>query len=156
VRALAVALAGALVSSGCGSRGAPSASPTPIVLTTTLPSGLVEIAIVPAYRVGSVVTVPVTITATRGSISGPVAAHIYASGIGEGGRPSEVQVRALATSSATVAAGQRRTTTLSWDGRDDHSVVVPSDAYVLIVEVVVDDGGGPRTVRAAATLQLSD
>jgi hypothetical protein len=151
-----VALAGVLLTSGCGSRVAPPASPTPIILTTTLPSGLVEIAIVPAYRVGSVVTVPVTITATRGSISGPVAAYIYASGIGEGGRPSEVQVRALATSRATVAAGQRSTTTLSWDGRDDHGAVVPSDAYVLIVEVVVDDGGAPRTVRAAATLQLSD
>ena len=97
-----------------------------------------------------------TITATRGSISGPVAAYIYASGIGEGGRPSEVQVRALATSRATIAAGQRRTSTLSWDGRDDHGAVVPSDAYVLVVEVVVDDGGTARTVRAAATLQLSD
>ena len=102
------------------------------------------------------VTIPVTISATRGSISGPVAAYVYASGIGEGGRPSEVQVRSLATSRATVVAGQGRTTTLSWDGRDDHSVVVPSDAYVLVVEVVVDDGGATRTVRAAATLQLND
>jgi hypothetical protein len=98
----------------------------------------------------------VTISVTRGSISGPVAAYVYASGIGEGGRPSEVQVRSLATSGVTVAAGQRRTTTLSWDGRDDRGMIVPSDAYVIIVEVSVEDGGAARTVRAAATLQLND
>ena len=126
------------------------------MLPTVVPNGRIELAIRPAYRLGQPAVVQATAIVTSGTITGPTAAHVYASGIGEGGRPSEVLVRTLSVTPASVPAGQRRTFALTWDGRDEHGVLVPSDAYVLIVEFRADDGGSARTARATATLQLND
>jgi len=39
-------------------------------------------------------------------------------------------------------------------GTSDAPAVVPAGAYTLAVEVRVDDGGPPRTITAAATIEL--
>ena len=147
----ALALALAL---GCTAAPAPARTATTFVVSTELPNGRVEITIQPSYPLGSTVTIPVAIVATRGSITGPVAARVMASGINEGGLPAEVLVRELATAPLTVTAGSRRSTTLTWDARDAKGVIVPADAYSLVLEMRSDDGGASRTLTAGATLEL--
>jgi hypothetical protein len=82
-----------------------------------------------------------------------VTARVMASGINEAGSPAEVLVRELAATAVTVAAGGRRATTLTWDTRDAKGMVVPADAYSLVLEVRIDDGTS-RIVTAGATLEL--
>jgi hypothetical protein len=65
-------------------------------------------------------------------------------------------VRRLDTKAATVTAGGRATTSLTWDGEDEFGVRVPADAYVLLLEFESSDGESTRTVRATATLQMND
>lgn len=125
-------------------------------MPTELPNGRVEIAIRPSYVLGAGTQVSVTIVATQGTITGPMDARVMASGINEGGSPSEVLVRRLETKPETVKAGGRATATLTWNGEDEFGVRVPADAYVLLVEVESDDGSSTRTIRAAATLQMND
>lgn len=147
----ALALAVAL---GCTAAPAPARTATTFVIPTELPNGRVEVTIQPSYALGSTVTVPVAIVATRGSIAGPVSARVMASGINEAGAPAEVLVRELATTVITVTAGNRRSATLTWDTRDAKGVIVPADAYSLVIEVRSDDGGASRVVTAGATLEL--
>ncbi len=109
--------------------------------------------VAPSYPIGATLTVPIAIVVTRGTVTGPVAARIMASGINEGGSPAEVLVRDLAVAPAIVAAG-RRSTTVTWDAKDLKSVLVPADAYSLVLEFRSDDGGTTKTVRAGATLEL--
>ncbi len=145
--ALAVALS-------CTAAPAPARTATTFVIPTELPNGRVEITVAPAYALGSTVTIPVTIVAARGSITGPLSAKVMASGINEGGAPAEVLVRELVVSAVTVTAGSRRSTMLSWDTRDAKGVLVPADAYSLVLEVRSDDGASSRTLTAGATLEL--
>lgn len=147
--ALALALA-----FGCTAAPVPARTATSFVIPTDLPNGRVEVTIQPSYALGSTVTVPVAIVATRGSIAGPVTARVMASGINEAGAPAEVLVRELATTPVTVTAGSRRSVTLTWDTRDAKGVIVPADAYSLVIEVRSDDGGASRVVTAGATLEL--
>jgi hypothetical protein len=151
--AKALALALALVVA-CTATPAPTARPpTVFVIPTDLPNGLVEITISPSYPLGATATIPVAIVATRGTVTGPVTARVMASGINEAGSPAEVLVRELAATAVTVAAGGRRATTLTWDTRDAKGMVVPADAYSLVLEVRIDDGTS-RIVTAGATLEL--
>ena len=113
-----------------------------------------ELTIAPSYATGSTITIPVAIVASRGTVTGPVSARILASGINEAGLPAEVLVRELVTTPITVTGGSRRTVTLSWDTRDTKGVVVPADAYSLVLEVRSEDGGASHTVTAGATLEL--
>jgi hypothetical protein len=138
----------------CTAAPAPARTATTFVVATELSNGRVEITVAPAYAVGSTVSVPVAIVATRGSITGPLTARILASGINEGGAPAEVLVRELAANAVTVTAGSRRSTTLTWDTRDAKGVLVPADAYSLVLGVRSDDGGTSRTLTAGATLEL--
>jgi hypothetical protein len=147
----ALALAIAL---GCTVAPAPARTGTTFVIPTELPNGRVEITIAPAYALGSTVTIPVAIVATRGSIAGPVTARVMASGVNEGGAPAEVLVRELAVTTVIATAGSRRSTAISWDTRDAKGQIVPADAYSLVLEVRSDDGGVGRTVTAGATLEL--
>lgn len=142
----------------CVSRATPSAPSlgSSIVVPTTFPNGRVEITVESAYTLGVVATFPVAVGVTRGTITGPVAARVMASGINEGGLPSEVLVRTLAVSPVTVSAGQRRTTSVSWDGRDEQGILVPADAYSLVLELRVVDGGAPRSTTAGATVQMNE
>ena len=139
---------------GCTAAPTPARTATTFVVPTELPNGRVEITVAPAYALGSTVTIPVAIVATRGSITGPLAARVMASGINEGGAPAEVLVRELATTPVTVTAGTRRSVTLTWDTRDAKGIVVPVDAYSLVLEMRSDDGGASRTLTAGATLEL--
>jgi len=155
----AKALAGALAVLMAACTGAPAPAPTPraatgFVIPTDLPNGRVEITVATAYARGATATIPVAIQATRGTITGPLAARILASGINEAGAPAEALVRELAVTPVTVAAGGRATLTLSWDTRDAKGVVVPADAYSLVLEVRSDAGGTTRTLTAGATLEL--
>ena len=150
----AQALLALAIAASCTTAPAPPRTATTFVVPTELPNGRVEITISPAYALGSTITAPVSIVATRGSITGPLTARILASGINEGGAPAEVLVRELVVTPFTVAAGSRRSTTLSWDTRDAKGVIVPADAYSLVVEVRSDDGPSSRTLTAGATLEL--
>lgn len=124
-----------------------------VVVPTSLPNGRVEITIAYAYTLGQAAQIPILIRTTRGTITGPVAARVVATGMGERGVPSEVLVRTLATESAVVAASQTRTTAVSWDGRDEKGELVPGDAYVLVIEFQFDAAGQVSRANANATLQ---
>ena len=65
-------------------------------------------------------------------------------------------MRRLDTKAATVTAGERAMTSLTWDGDDEFGVRVPAEAYVLLLEFESNDGTTTRTVRATATLQMND
>ena len=148
-----------LVATGCGPRPVPvDRTPTPgiVVVPTVLPNGRIEIAVQPRYVLGAPTRVDVAVTVTRGAIRGPLEARVMASGINEGGAPAEVLVRRLDATAATITAGRRATTSVTWDGRDQFGVRVPADAYVLLLEFESNDGGNTRTVRATATLQMND
>jgi hypothetical protein len=127
---------------------------TVFVIATDLANGRVEITISPSYALGAVATIPVAISATRGTVTGPLTARVLASGVSAGGAPAEVLVRELVAKPATVAADQRASATLTWDTRDATGAIVPSDAYTLLIEVRSDDGGVSRTVMATATLDV--
>jgi hypothetical protein len=133
-----------------------TATPAVIVVPTELPNGRVEIALQPRYVLGTPISVDVTIIATRGSVTGPTEARVMASGINEGGAPSEVLVRRLDARGSTVMAGRRATQTVTWNGEDEFGVRVPADAYVLLLEFESNDGASTRTIRATATLQAND
>ncbi|MHB8631657.1 MAG: hypothetical protein ACYC9W_06995 [Candidatus Limnocylindria bacterium] len=151
-KAALIAVAVALGGGGCSSAPLATAGPTTVfVIPTQLPNGRVEITIATSYARGAVATIPVAIVATRGTIVGPIAARVLASGIGT---PAEVLVRELAVAPITVVAAARGSTTLSWDTRDANGVIVPADAYSLVLEIRTEDGGPPRTVAATVTLEL--
>lgn len=152
--ALAVALATLLA--GCTTAApAPTVRPAAgvFVIPTELPNGRVEITIAPAYATGTTISVPVTIVATRGTITGPLSARVLASGINEAGAPAEALVRDLAVTPVAVSGG-RNTVTLTWDTKDAKGVLVPADAYSLVLQLRVEDGGTTTTRTAAATLEL--
>jgi hypothetical protein len=154
------ALAIALVFAACAPQGplttVRTATPTVIVVPTELPNGRVEIGLRPHYVLGAGTRIDVTIVVTRGTITGPLDARIMASGINEGSAPAEVLVRQLDATPATITAGRRATSTVTWNGEDQFGTRVPADAYVLLLEFESNDGGSTRTVRAAATLQMND
>ena len=133
-----------------------TATPTVIVVPTVLPNGRVEIAIQPRYGLGQPARIDVAIIATRGSITGPMQARVIASGINEGGAPSEVLVRRLDATAATATADRRAATSVTWNGEDQSGVRVPADAYVLLLEFESKDGENTRTIRATATLHMND
>jgi hypothetical protein len=151
-KALAIALA--LLLAGCQAAVPTSRPPAVFVIPTELPNGRVEITVAATYALGAVATIPVAIVVARGTVAGPLAARIMASGINEAGAPAEVLVRALAVTPVTVGANGRGSTTLTWDTRDTKGVVVPADAYSLVLDVRSDDGGTSRTLTAGATLEL--
>lgn len=159
MRQPASAILVALVLAGCAGQPVAiqrTATPTIFVVPTDLPNGRVEIAVRPRYVLGAGTRVDVTIIATRGSITGPTEARVMASGINEGGAPAEVLVRRLDAQSATITAGKRAMTTLTWNSEDEFGTRVPADAYVLLLEFESNDGDVTRTVRATATLQMND
>jgi hypothetical protein len=125
------------------------------VIPTQLANGRVELAILPHYILGETVRIPVTIATARGTITGPIAARVLASGINEGKSPAEVPVRSLAASPVTTAAGERRTTSVSWDGLDERGTLVPADAYSLVLEFRLEDGGAATIGRAGVTVQMN-
>jgi hypothetical protein len=156
----ASAIALALVFAACAPQGPVltqrMATPSIVVVPTELPNGRIEIAIQPTYVLGEPMRIDVSIVATQGTIVGPTEAHVTASGVSDAGTLAEVLVRRLETSAATVTAGRRATTSLTWDGDDEFGVRVPADAYVLLLEFESNDGDSTRTVRATATLQMND
>ena len=153
--ALVVALALAALVVGCASTPAPTPRPpSAFVIPTDLPNGRVEITIAPLYGLGVTATIPVAIVATRGTITGPVAARVLASGVNDPGVPAEVLVRDLTVAPLSVTANTRRSTTLTWDTRDMKGAIVPADAYSLVLEFRSDDLGTSRTVMASVTLEL--
>ncbi len=159
VRALATVLAALLltgIATGC-SPTPPATAPTrtapaAFVIPTNLPNGRVELTVAPGYPIGATLTIPIAIVATRGTIVGPLTARIMASGINEKGAPAEVLVRELTVAPATATAG-RAATSVSWDTRDQKGVLVPVDAYSLVLEFRSADGA-ETTATAGATLEL--
>jgi hypothetical protein len=147
---LASACVGTTPALGTGARPAET-----FVIPSQLPNGRVELAIRHAYSLGSTVIVPIAIVATRGTITGPIEARVLASGINEGGAPAEVLVRTLAAAGVTSRAGQRQTTSVSWDGRNERGELVPADAYSLVLDFRLEDAGAVSTGRAGVTLQLN-
>ena len=148
---LALALA---ASCTAAPRPAPAGPATTFVIPTELPNGRVEITVAASYAIGTPITIPIAIVATRGTIAGPLKARVMASGINEAGFPAEVLVRDLAVTPQTATAGTRRTTTLTWDTRDAKGVIVPADAYSLVIEFQSDEVAASRPVMTGATLEL--
>jgi len=145
-----------LVLTSCGPPVPPRISttaPTSIVIPTVLPNGRIEVVVRTMYTVGTSATIPLRIVTIRGSITGPVAARILASGIGGGTQPSEVLVSTLAVAPVTASAGQTLSTTVAWDGRDATGALVPLDDYSLVMDFTVKDGSVTTTASAGATLQ---
>jgi hypothetical protein len=147
-----------LVAASCGPQlpvrpTVPPGQASSFVIPTVLPNGRVEVTIRTAYVIGTTATIPVRVVAARGTLTGPVAARILASGIGGESRPSEVLVSALTVRPVSAAAGKTVTTSVSWDGRDDKGQAVPADAYSLLMEFRIEDGSTVATATAAATLQ---
>ncbi len=124
-----------------------------IRVPTNLANGRVEITIADSYAIGVVASIPITISATRGTIRGPIAARVVANGMGGRGVPSEVTVRRLKVAPVTASAGGRQATAVTWDGRDEQGIVVPGDAYVLILDMETTDGTGIHVASASVTLQ---
>jgi hypothetical protein len=152
--AKALSLAVALILAGCQAAAPTERPATVFVIPTQLSNGRVDITVAPSYPLRAVATIPVTIVVSRGTVTGPIAARIMASGINESGAPAEVLVRELTVTPVTVGANGRGSTTLTWDTRDTKGIVVPADAYSLVLEVRSDDGGSSRVVTAGATLEL--
>ena len=156
-RAVAIALATLLVAGSCATAPTPTPTRRPstaFVIPTELSNGRAEITVAPSYPIGTSLTIPIGIVVTRGAITGPVAARIMASGINEGGSPAEVLVRELTVTPVTVTTG-RGSTIVAWDTKDLKGVLVPADAYSLVLEFrSVDGGGTTTTTRAGATLEL--
>ena len=153
--AVGVALAALLlVGAGCATAPIPAPRPpTTFVIPTDLPNGRAEITVAPSYPIGAPLTIPIAIVVTRGTVTGPVAARVMASGINEGSSPAEMLVRDLPVTPSIVSIG-RRSTTVSWDTKDQKGVLVPADAYSLVLEFRSDDGSTIKIVRAGATLEL--
>ena len=153
------ALAIALVVAACAPRTVTverTATPSIIVVPTELSNGRIEIAIQPTYTLGEPTRIDVSIVTTQGTITGPTEARVTSSSTSEPGSPAEDLVRRLDTKAATVTAGGRAMTSLTWDGDDEFGVRVPAEAYVLLLEFESNDGTTTRTVRATATLQMND
>jgi hypothetical protein len=152
-----VALGLAALLSACApspaSRPAATRLATTFTVPTELPNGRVEITVSASYPLGTALSIPVALVATRGTLSGPLTARVLASGINEGGRPAEVLVRELAVTPVSVSAG-RQLVSLSWDTRDERGAIVSPDAYTLVLTVRVEDGGTAAVRSAAATLEL--
>jgi hypothetical protein len=148
-----------LLAEGCGPQLPiirPTLAPLPLatfIIPTVLPNGRADVTIRTSYVLGTSAVIPVTLSASRGTITGPVAARILASGIGGRFRPSEVLVKALPVTPASAAAGQIASTSVSWDGRDDKGDAVPADAYSLVLDFRITDGSIVTTATAGATLQ---
>lgn len=151
--ALALAVV-VVVTAACTPAARPAGgSAAPFVLRSDFPNGRIEITVAPSYARGSVATIPVTIIVTRGTIVGPTAAKVLASGINEAGKPAEVLVRALIVTEQTTAVG-RATTTLTWDTRDAQGALVPADAYSLVLDFRSDTNGTVLAQTATATLEV--
>ena len=147
----------AVTIAACASAAPPptrAPAPTGFVITTTLPNGAVDITIATSYPLGRTATIPVTVSATRGTVAGPVTARVLASGIGDANVRSEVLVRDLTVTPVTAAASSRASTALTWDTRDAKGTLVPADAYSLVLEVRSEDAGAVRTFTATATLDV--
>jgi hypothetical protein len=152
----AVAVAACIACGAQPERTPAVATPSAFTLSTTFASGRVTLTISPGYTLGSNVTVPVLVTATRGSVVGPLEARVVASGVNEGGAPAEALVQTLPVTSLTATPQHSVTTSVTWDGRDVKGALVPADAYSLLVDFRVDDGtGSAQRVTASATLHLN-
>jgi len=150
----ALVLAAVLVASvGCTpARPALPTASAAFVVPTELANGRVEVTLLPSYRLGQPATLPVTIIATRGSMTGPANPRIVASAMSAG--KSEVLVRRLDVPPVTVRAGERRTISVSWDGRDEHGVAVPADTYSLLLDFRNEGVGEPSVGTAGVTIEL--
>ena len=152
---MAVAIAG--LAAGCAPPLPPvTATPSQVVtfvIPTALANGRVDVTIRTSFVIGSSAMISMRISATRGTITGPIAARILASGIGERGSAAEVLVATLAVTPVMVKAGQSLSTTVTWDGRDAKGELVPADAYSLRMDFRLDDGTVITNATAGATLQ---
>jgi hypothetical protein len=152
---IVAALVLAIACGGPSPTARPAGTGGHFIIPTQLANGRVEVTIEPHYTLGTTTTFPIAVSATRGAITGPVAARILASGINEGGSPAEALVRTLEAAPVTAAGGQRRTTSVTWDGRDEKGRLVPADAYSLVLDFRVEDGGAVTNGRAGVTVQMN-
>ena len=152
-----VAVAIGFLAAGCTPPRPPAtvapSQATTFVVATALANGRVDVTIRTSFIIGSSAMIPIRVSATRGTITGPVTARILASGIGEHGSASEVPVATLVVTSVTVKAGQTLATAVSWDGRDAKGELVPADAYALRMDFRLEDGTAITNATAGVTLQ---
>jgi hypothetical protein len=143
-------LCAALLLGACSGPIAPSPTPrtTPAVgVVTAVPNGRVEIVVKPAYKAGEEVRAIIRLSASGGTLRGPLEPYVQASGFA-----GTAVVRHLAPLPVTASAGRTVESELLWDGRDDAGRAVPGDDYTLVVAVIDDQG---RRTTAAATVVIN-
>jgi hypothetical protein len=151
-----IALALAIVLTACSGSAPPTERPSPagqFVVPTDLPNGRIEITVSYGYPLGSVAKFPVAISATQGSITGPVAARVNATGFGDRA-PSETLLKTLTATPVVVRAGQRLATSVSWDGLDEQGRQVPADYYVLVLDFQIETAGAMTLAKAGTTIEI--
>lgn len=99
----------------------------------------------PTYTVGETIRATIRLSPTTGTLRGPLAAFVQASGF-----HGTATVRHLAIDPVSVSNGSAEVA-VSWDMRDDSGIAVGSDDYSLVFDVI-DDAG--RTTTVGATLQV--
>jgi hypothetical protein len=146
VRRVAALLA-LLVVTSCGS-APPVRASAPVgelVVPTTVPNGKVDVIVKPTYTVGETIRATVRLSPATGTLRGPLAPFIQASGF-----HGTATVRHLDIDPISVTAGSADVAVV-WDMRDDGGNAVGSDDYSLVFNVI-DDAG--RTTTVGATLQV--
>jgi hypothetical protein len=116
-----------------------------LVIPTIVPNGKVDVIVKPTYTVGETIRATIRLSPTTGTLRGPLAAFVQASGF-----HGTATVRHLAIDPVSVSSGSAEVA-VSWDMRDDAGTTVGSDDYSLVFDVI-DDAG--RTTTVGATLQV--
>lgn len=143
-----LALFALLLCVSCGSAAPIRTSPTPlgdVVIPTTVPNGKIEVIVKSTYPVGEPIRATIRLSPTSGTLRGPLAPFVQASGF-----HGTATVRHVSVDPISVNAGSADVVVF-WDMRDDAGVAVGSDDYSLVFDVI-DDAG--RTTRVGATLQV--
>ena len=136
-----------LVFASCGA-APPARTLAPVgdlVIPTTVPNGKVDVIVKPTYPVGETIRATIRLSATTGTLRGPLGPFVQASGF-----HGTATVKHLTVDPISVGAGSAEVVVL-WDMRDDAGTAVGSDDYSLVFNVIDDSG---RTTTVGATLQV--
>ena len=114
------------------------AAPAPtigLVLPMTVANGRVEAMFARSYPLGQPVRVTIRLLPTSGTLRGPLAPLIQASGFAR-----TAIVRRLSAPPATATAGSSARVDILWDTQDETGTPVVDDDYSLVFEVEDDQG----------------
>ena len=117
-----------------------------LLLPIAVPNGGVEVTFSRSYALGHPVRVGVRLVPTSGTLRGPLAPLIQASGFAR-----TAIVKRLGATPVTAEAGSSARAELVWDTQDEDGTPVVDDDYTLVFEVEDDQG---RRTSVGVTLAL--